>query len=251
MRRKKSLKLKEGTISYRDLSLWFGLQPDNFAKSRPATKEKRLRKLSHFCDFHFEGKKLFIDKVHIAEYSSAYDTIEENFSREWGKVVDPGTRQINWQKKECVDTVTRVGKAMYRNYPEVKQVTEKSAISYAGRVKREKVGRNAVKEYGNEGSCRTVYLNKEQDGLLSKEQLAIVRECAEEAYKSVGAQMLQIDEGCAMGDLSPQEAAQLKEQIDTSMNYARYQRLLLERLGFLPKKRTQIEWGHYFFTEKI
>lgn len=29
------MQLKQGPISYRDLSLWFGLKPDTFAKSRP------------------------------------------------------------------------------------------------------------------------------------------------------------------------------------------------------------------------
>ena len=37
------MELKEGYMSLRDLSLWFGLKPDTFKNSRSETKEKRFK----------------------------------------------------------------------------------------------------------------------------------------------------------------------------------------------------------------
>lgn len=242
------MQLKQGPISYRDLSLWFGLKPDTFAKSRPETKQKKLNKLKNFCDFHIDGKKIVIDRVYIPEYSKAYDIIEENFTKEWGLVIDPNTYAANWQKEAKVDSVTRVGKAMHRKYPEVKQVAESSAISYTGKVKREKVGRNCINEHGKEGSCRIVYLNEDHSGLLSKEQMQILQQCSQEAYADVGAQIRKIDEGYAMREITAEEAKKFKGEIDTSSSYEAYQQLLLERLGFIPKKLTQIEWENDWYS---
>lgn len=235
------MQLKQGPISYRDLSLWFGLKPDTFAKSRPETKQKKLNKLKNFCDFHIDGKKIVIDRVYIPEYSKAYDIIEENFTKEWGLVI---TYAANWQKEAKIDSVTRVGKAMHRKYPEVKQVAESSALSYTGKVKREKVGRNCINEHGKEGSCRIVYLNEDHSGLLSKEQM----QCSQEAYADVGAQIRKIDEGYAMREITAEEAKKFKGEIDTSSSYETYQQLLLERLGFIPKKLTQIEWENDWYS---
>lgn len=240
------MELKEGSMTLKQLSVWFGLKPDTLRNSKPATKQKKFQKLSHFCDFHFEGKKLYIDRVYIAEYSKAYDVIEEHFENEWGLVVNPATHQANWQKEAHVDSITRVGKAMHRKYPEVKQVAESSAISYTGQVKREKVGRNCVNEIGSDGSCKTVYLNEDENGLLSDEQMTILRQCSEEAYTDVGDRIRKIDESCTMKDITLVEAKRLKGEIDTTENYARYQELLIERLGFIPRKLTQIEWQYNF-----
>lgn len=127
---------------------------------------------------------------------------------------------------------------MHRKHPEVKQVAESSALSYTGKVKREKVGRNCINEHGKEGPCRIVYLNS---GLLSKEQM----QCSQEAYADVGAQIRKIDEGYAMREITAEEAKKFK---GTSSSYKTYQQLLLERLGFIPKKLTQIEWENDWYS---
>lgn len=89
------MQLKEGIMTYRELSIWFSLKPDTFTKSRPETKQKKLNKLKKFCDFHLEGKKIIIDRIYIPEYAKAYDVIEENFTKEWGLVIDPITHAAN------------------------------------------------------------------------------------------------------------------------------------------------------------
>lgn len=236
------MELKEGHMTLRELSVWFGLKPETISNSRPSAKQKKLDKLKLFCDYHFDGKKLMIDRVYIPEYTKAYDFIESRFQDEWGLVIDHETRKANWQKNARVDTCTRVGKAMHGKYPEVKQIQESTAISYVGAVKRDKFGRNCVEEHKQWGSCRIVYLNEDYSGLLSEDQMAILKQCRQEAYANVSEKIAVIDESCAMRDITTAEAKVLKGEIDTNGNYNKYQELLFERLGFIPKKMTQIEW---------
>lgn len=56
------MKLKQGYIS-----IWFGLRPDTITKGSLKAKQKKLEKLSLFCDYHLEGKRIHIDKVFIPE----------------------------------------------------------------------------------------------------------------------------------------------------------------------------------------
>ena len=37
------IELKEGYISLKELSLWFGLKPDTIGKSRESVKEKKMK----------------------------------------------------------------------------------------------------------------------------------------------------------------------------------------------------------------
>lgn len=240
------MELKEGLMTFRQLSTWFGLKPDAITKGTASARAKKFDKLKNFCDFHLEGKKLIIDRVIIPEYIKAYDCIEENFDNEWGLVIDRKTYQANWQKVAMVDTVTRVGKAIHQKYPEVQQIAESSAISYTGQIKRRKVGRNCVEEHGEEGFCYTVFLNEDGSNLLSNEQMEILRQCRKDAYSSINDQLAEIDEALAMRDISQEEAKHLKGEIDTTKNYIQYQNLLQERLGFIPKKRTKIVHGVNF-----
>lgn len=117
------MKLQEGKITLRDLSLWFGYNSsDGFSKASKSTKEKKLDILKAFADYHFEGKALIIDKVKIDTYSKAYETVEREFPKEWGKVVDPKTREVyNELYKNKIDTCARVGSTIYYKNPEVRQ----------------------------------------------------------------------------------------------------------------------------------
>lgn len=52
--------LKLGKMTMRELSTWFGLKPDSLSK-HPNAKEKRLKALTGYANYHFEGKTLIID----------------------------------------------------------------------------------------------------------------------------------------------------------------------------------------------
>lgn len=106
------MQLKEGPMSFRELSVWFGLKPDTITKSTKSAREKKLQRLKLFCDYHLEDKKIIIDRVIIPEYTKSYDIIDENFDDEWGYIVDSKTHEMSWQYKARVDTCARVARAI-------------------------------------------------------------------------------------------------------------------------------------------
>jgi hypothetical protein len=62
--------------------------------------------LKKYADYHIEGRNLYIDKIYIPVYSSAYEIIEREFNNEW-------------DRETKIDTCSRVGKAIYRKSKEL------------------------------------------------------------------------------------------------------------------------------------
>ena len=92
------MQLKEGKMTLRELSLWFGLKPDTISDGSKAAREKKLKILSGYADYHFEGRKLHIDKVYIDKYCPAMSIAEAEFEKEWGLVVDKETKKLTGRK---------------------------------------------------------------------------------------------------------------------------------------------------------
>lgn len=240
------MQLKEGFMNIKDLSIWFGLKPDTISKSTKQAREKKLQKLYLFCDYHMEGKKIHIDKVFIPEYTKAFDIFEEKFCDEWGYIVDKENHKMSWQYEAKVDTCARVAKAIQYKYPEARQVAEKTAASYTNKVKTNLYGRTYKEETGPKGYCQIVYLNEEEDGLLSDEQIKVLKECRNEAYAEINEQRYKLDEALAIREISRKEYQEAQGEIDTAKAYNKFQELLYERLGFIPIRRTQLIDGIQF-----
>ena len=89
------MELKLGIMTLAELADWFGISAGAMRNS----KAKKLDILKAFADYHFEGRSVYIDKIHIAEYNKAYDVIKEELPKEWNK--------------SGLDTCSRVGSAIY------------------------------------------------------------------------------------------------------------------------------------------
>lgn len=229
--------LKEGPITLRELSNWFGLQPDAISKGTQAAKEKKFEKLKLFCDYHLEGKKIIIDEVFIPKYSKDLEIIEDEFEYEWGCVIDQETKRPNWQHKARIDTTDRVGEGIQYKY--LRDVQPEVA-NYVSRIKTKWYGRPHKQERGTKGSCRVVYLNQDESGLLPEAQMEIMRQCRLEAYSDVNEQRYKIDEARIAGEINEKEWREAMGEVDTEGAYVRFQSLLLERLGFVPARRLQL-----------
>lgn len=48
------MELKEGKMTLRELSQWFGLSPDSISKSKPNVKEKKFKLLKTFANYYCE-----------------------------------------------------------------------------------------------------------------------------------------------------------------------------------------------------
>lgn len=103
------MELKEGYITLRELSVWFGLKPDSISRSSSATRAKKFELLKTYAEYHFEGKKLYIDRVFYPEYTKAFEIIDKEMPKRWGKIKDKNGQINEVLYKERIDTCARVG----------------------------------------------------------------------------------------------------------------------------------------------
>lgn len=228
-------------MTWRELSIWFGLQPDSLSKHQ-STKEKKLQKLKTFADFHIDEKgKLIIDRVIIPEYSKPFQIIEQEFPKRWGIIKNSDGQVNEVLKKERIDTCSRVGADIWWSVPEVKgQINIKTSKSYASRVKREGYGRNYVNEFGTLGCSEYVWMNEEGTAPLDEESLKKLKKCAGLAYGDVNLLLAAIEDEYRKGNMTEQEFIEAKGNMETSDGCEKFFSLVLEELGFFPDKRTKL-----------
>lgn len=234
--------LQEGKITFRQLSAWFGMKtPDGFARTKGKNREKKLKTLAAFADYHFEGKTLYIDKVLCPYYNKAYDIIEEELPKRWGLVKNEKNEvNVNFKKKR-IDTCSRVGTEIYLQVPGVKsQISLETSKVYASRVKVIQYGRNHKDEYGIKGYSQYVWLNKDLTDILSGEEAEIFEQCQKEAYGDVSLRMVPIDDDYRRGQITKEEYIAAKGQVESLSSYDYLVELCVKRLGFFPDKRTQL-----------
>lgn len=235
------MELKEGYMSIKDLSVWFGLKPETLAKSRPSAKEKKFNTLKGYADYHFEGKKLYIDKVKFPIYSKAFEIIEEEMPKRWGVIKDKDLNINETLKKERIDTSARVGKEIWYQVSTVKNaISIETSQKYTNTVKVKKYGHNYLKDKGTCGYSEYVWMNEDGSAPLVGEQLIQLQECAKIAYGDTSLLIAAIDDEFVKGLISKEERDKAVGDIETSSSHNRFVELVIEKLGFYPEKRTRI-----------
>lgn len=230
-----------GRMTYEELSIWFGLKPKTFATAKTSTKQRKFEILKTFADYHFEGKAVIIDRIKIPEYSKALSIIEEEFPKHWGIVKDSEGRVVEALKKQRLDTCTRVGAEIWYQNPEVKnQVKLKTAKSYTNAVKVKRYGHNYLNDFGSHGYSESVWMNKDNTRPLNEDENKIISECARIAYGPVSDKIAKIDDDMRKGFMSKEERDDLVGSLDTMNNYDYFVELVINKLGFMPDKRTQL-----------
>lgn len=217
--------LKLGLVSWRELSIWFGLKPDSLAK-HPKSKEKKLRALTGFADFHIDEKgRVIIDEIYTLEYSKAYEIIERNFETTWDK--------------SMIDTCANVGKKIYNKEESLQaQISISTAKNYTNKVKIEKYGHNFLNDYGSKGHSKHIWIDPNTNKPLTKDQLTILKLCAQEAYNDADETLAAIEHSYRNGEISLREKEQSLANIDTSTGYEKFELSVYENLGFFPNKKT-------------
>lgn len=225
--------LKEGKMNLREFSEWLGYKnPDGFAKASESAKKKKLAMLNACADYHFDGKSIYIDKVYVQEYSSAYQRIEQEFPKEWGQhLKNPAERR---------DTCARVGGIIWCKNPDIQaQIKPQTAKSYVNKIKVEQYGHNYLDDHGTKGYSKSVWVTPANE-LLDADSLAILNECRDIAYQSLTEFVADIDGEYYAGTISKAERDRLIGEKDTGANYDRFMELVGERLGYFPLKQTQL-----------
>lgn len=242
------MELHLGKMTMRELSLWFGYAtPDGLSRANPKTKAKKMEILKTFADYHMEKKTVYIDKIHIAEFSKAYETIEKEFPKEWGHIKDSNGLIIKPLKEKKIDTCARVGATIWSNNPDVKaQIKEKTAKAYANRAKVQLYGHNYKDDHGTLGSSQYVYMNADGTDVMSDEEYEIVKQCAAKAGEEISLLSMQIEEDYRNGDLTLEEKKTALGDLNTSKSFDLYAEYIIEKLGRFPEKRTRLQDKIYF-----
>ena len=228
--------LKLGKITMRELSTWFGLKPDSLSKN-PKSKEKKLRALTGYAAFHFDGKSLIIDEIFIPEFNKAFDLIEKEFLKYWGKGRSAAREQFN------IDTCTYVARAIYAAHPEIhKQVKESTFVAYAQRFKREGWGKNGI-GYGPKGYSNYIYMNQDKDEPLMGEELEKFHKCLDRIFDGSwqNDQVLGLLEDYQQGNISLEEFKDSMFILTTEkLDWQEVHDIVEEEMGYYPKKETQL-----------
>ena len=242
------MELKEGRINLKDLALWYGKSEKYFSNASAKAKEKFFKIFETYAEYHWEDKKIYIDKVYYPIYTKAFDIIEEEFPKRWGKVVDKNKHMNLVLKKERIDTCARVGSEIWHNNAEVQsQIELKTAKNYTNQIKVKQYGHNHLDDHGTHGRSEYVWMNKEGNAPLNLEELKILQDCCNEAYSSINTLVAAIDADFRTGNLTKEERNKAVGEIQTEGCYDKFVSLLKERLGFIPEKRTRlidtVEWN--------
>lgn len=230
--------LVEGRITLEELADWFGIALSTLKTAK--TKANKLEKLKAFADYHIEGRAIIIDKVHIAEYSKAYDIIKKQLPKVW--------------HKNGLDTCARVGTVIYNRHKEVsQQIQLNSAKSYANRAKVELFGRNHIdSDIGELGISRYCWGTMGTDGTcyyLPEEHEKIVSECAQASYGSIlGNRAALLNDALCKGEITEHEYCEgmkLSKEERTEA-FAEFEAMVFRRLGYMPLRLTEIMYGETF-----
>lgn len=223
-------------MSLEDLAKWFNISYATIRKKN--SKEKYLRILNTFADYHMEKKTICIDTVHIPVYNKAYKVIEEKFEETW--------------HKNGIDTCSRVGQEIYYKNKEVSsQLKLKTAQVYTNRVKIELYGHTHQKDMGKLGYSEFCWCNMTEEGCeeIPQEHLKVINQEAKrvfgEAYGERAALMAEAyhkgeitigeyDQGVK---LSKEEIACCRSNLFTAV---------VDKLGYFPNQATKLIKAYSF-----
>ena len=83
-------------------------------------------------------------------------------------------------------------------------------------------------------------MNKDCTRPLNEEENKIVSECAQLAYGPVSDKIAKIDDDMKKGNMTKEERDYLVGSLDTMDNYDYFVELVIDKLGYMPDKRTQL-----------
>lgn len=145
------MELKLGKMTNKELAEWMGISSNCFAKM----KEKKYEELKVFAEYHFDGKKVVIDKILNPVYSKkgsdAYQKIKDRIDEVWSPT----------GLDSCKNVSTKI-KAFYGDDLNVGDTT---TYLYTTRGRNELYGK-PFEAGGSLGSCTYMWCKKNDDGML-------------------------------------------------------------------------------------
>lgn len=197
--------LKIGKMSNKDIAEWMGIPANTFNKS----KEKYLKELANFVEFHLEGKKIVIDKILNDKYekkqgSTTFQKIKEEIDDTWDEY--------------GLDSCSRVSDVIYEELCEDESFNLKPATVYNYTIKgrNELYGKPFSENGGQIGNCIYVWCKKKEDGkyaFLNDEEKKIKEELQTKYFGNTTEKQIMVKAMVSAGEISKEEAWDILEEI--------------------------------------
>ena len=216
--------LKIGKMSNKDIAEWMGVSANTFNKS----KEKYLRELADFADFHLEGKKVVIDKiinpVFSKQGSDAYQKVRDKVDEIWDE--------------SGLDSCSRVGNEIYEILTEEDEnfsLQSSTVYNYTIKGRNELYGKPFMNS-GKLGNCIYLWCKRKEDGgysMLTKEEQIIKQQLQIKYFGDTTEKQILVKAMVETGELSKEEAWDALEEM-TGMrtgNFLMFLRELESKIG--------------------
>lgn len=228
------MELQIGKITNKDLAEWMGITANTLNKN----KEKYLKELKNFADFHLDGKKVVIDNVinpvFSKQGSEAYQKVRDKVDKVWDN--------------SGLDSCSRVGNEIYEILTEEdKNFALQSSTVYNYTIK----GRNELygKPFmsgGRLGNCVYLWCKKREDGgysMLTEEEQVIKQQLQTKYFGDATEKQILVKAMVETGELSKEEAWDVLEEM-TNMrtgNFLMFLRELELKVGCQVVKGTMVK----------
>lgn len=217
----------------RELAEWFGITLKSYLNNR----QEKLKELNNFADFDviYGGVniKWIYESIYFKKSSEAYQIIKNNFEQAW--------------HKSGLDTAARVGSQIWRENSRLqKLISENTAKQYTCRVRKEFYGLvHKENSSGTKGICKPRWVANngwEEVTLLTKEQEQQLKQIIKDIYSNEKEPLLYAAR--RNNEISEEEYQEAINEWNSPVarenRYAAFKQALIDILGFLPDKVTEL-----------
>lgn len=214
------MELKLGKITNKELAEWMGITANTFNKS----KEKYLRELENFANFHIEGKKVVIDKIinpiFSKQGSKAYQMVRDKVDDFWSPT--------------GLDSCKNVSNQIVEYYGDRLPVGKNTAYDYTRKGRNELYG-VPFEAGGKLGKCVYTWCKKEGENLipLTEEEQKIKELLIKKYFGNTTEKQILIAGMVEMGEIKKEEAWDILSEL-TNMkgnNFLLFLGELQEKIG--------------------
>lgn len=236
MKQQQKIKLTTGLKTNKELAEWFGIIPNSFCRS----KDKKLKELHLFAEYHLEKDKVFIDEVLIPIYSKQgsrnYQKVKEALPKYWSAT--------------GLDTCTNVSHKIYiKEIKYSESLSESTTYRYTTRARNDLFGRPLVAR-GELGECHYILCKKLPSGecdFFTPEEDKIKKEMLKKYFSTADEMTVMVNEMVSRGEITSEEAWRTyAEMIDMQNNYPAFLTELTAAIGYQVVKGTVIEYTQEF-----
>ena len=242
------MELRLGKMTNKELAEWFGITPNTLSKY----KDRKLKELEYFADFHEEKGKVVIEKIKNPVYTKKAELKQELLQRvfleEWEN-----------ESHNNINTCSNVARKIQKKYGNELELKTSSITDYGRNIRKQEFGIPFFTD-GRKGSCTYLWskiiLVDEENGIyvceeLTEEETKIKNELLLKYFSVKDASAIEkkiiIDEMVETGEITKDIAYDLYKDVDqlNAIKFREYLDELKRAIGAPVMKTTQLFIGKY------